>query len=342
MKTAYVRVPPRVPVEMEKGQRLILVGRDNTGSYLWARDWRMGDAPGILTNDSSFFAPTVRELRWRHGRMHDEYAKCGIKDLYGAHKGQPAVILGCGPSLPKALPYVQELREKHGHIVIASNMALTRGFDACADYYVLLCWLSQPWWWKRSSRRSEIKCVCSFATPPEIIRDFPQRYYYSDTFADVTIDQPGDRMAFGTLDGGGTVTYSALHLAWKMGCSRIVYAGMDYAWTNYEDHPGDPMTYEKGMSRKPRVVRDIHGNATVSDEMLLSFRDLMRAQTAFVEDAGIPCVNITDAGIFNIGGCMPPEEYMEAVRAGDEFVQGRPFQGAQHESKCDQQEPVYQ
>jgi hypothetical protein len=304
----------------------VLAGRDETsGVLMWTRDWRRSDNPEVLQCDAEMFAPTVRELRWKHGRTHDEHASHGVKELFGCHAGQTAVILGCGPSLPRALPYVKELREKHGHIVIASNMALTIGFDQCTDYYVLLCWLSQPWWWKRANRDG-IKCVCSFQTPPEVARDWKERYYYADTFVDVTMDVPEARQEYGTLDGGGTVTYSALHLAWKMGCSRIVFAGMDYAWTNYEDHPGDPMQYEKGIARNPKVVRDIHGNATVSDAMLLGFCDLMKMQTALVQDAGIPCINITDGGIFDIGGNMPPEEYMRAVRDGDEFVQARPFE----------------
>lgn len=340
MRRVIVRVPPYRPIQMD-GQRMVLAGRDTTGSLVWARDWRR-EASESMTNDSSFFAPTVRELRWRHGRTHDEYAEHGVAELEDREKGRPAVILGCGPSLVKALPYVKELREKHGHFVIASNMALTAGFDQCCDYYVLLCWLSQPWWWKRA-KRDGIKCVCSFQTPPEIIRDWPERYYFCDTFVDVTMDRPESRKRYGSLDGGGTVIYSALHLAWKLGASRIVYAGMDYAWTDFQDHPGDPMRYEKGMRREPRVVKDIHGNATVTDKTLLSLCDLMRMQTYLVQDAGIPCVNITDAGIFDIGGNMPPEEYMAAVRAGDQFVQDRPFkQFDKKEVKdgCHDKEPV--
>lgn len=335
-----VRVKPWTPVYFQ-GQRMVLAGTDLAGNMHWARDWTRGDQ-GSITNDSNMFAPTLRELRWRHGRTHEEFAEHGIKELYGSEKGRPCVILGCGPSLHKSLPIVKELHDKHDHFVVASNMALTDGFDACSDYYVLLCWLSQPWWWKRA-KRDHLKCIPSFQTPPEIIRDFPKnRYYYADTFVDVTLEGTERRKKWGSLDGGGTVTYSALHLAWKLGASRVVYFGMDYSWTNYEDHPGDPMRYEKGMSRHPKIVRDIHGNAVVSDSILTDLCDLMRCQTALVQDAGIPCINATGAGIFDIGANMTQEEYLADVRAGTEYQQPRPFAAFKEPKEVENvREPVH-
>ena len=308
------------------GKDLLVCGkqdnREGSSSVLLARRWKR-DKPDIsvdfFTSDNHLFAPTVRMLRKDHGDAHDAHAEHGITELYGKHEGKPVIILGCGPSLSNALPYVKELREKHGHIVIGANSCMHAGFRHCLDYYSVLCWMTQAWWW-RGFETKDLPCITSFHTPLEVIRDFPIRYYYDDTFLDVTANKPESRRKYGTLDGGMTVIYCNLHLAFKMGASRIVFVGMDLAYTNFMDHKDDPLNWEKAKGRHPFATRDIHGNTTLTDKNMTAQRDLLKGQTVFVEEEGVSVLNITDNGIFDIGGCMSPGDYLDSVRANENIV----------------------
>ena len=193
-------------------QEVLVCGKSLDNRMLFARRWGKSPSENItfMTNDSYLFAPTVRQLRQKQGYLHDEYAELGVKDLYDKHRGCTVVVVACGPSMPDALEPVRRLHELHNHVVIGTNVCLQFGFRDVIDYYMLLCWLSQPWWWRNADPRG-LKCITSFHTPPEVIRDFPVRYYFEDSFLDVTIDAPEHRKKWGTLDGGMTVVYSAMH-----------------------------------------------------------------------------------------------------------------------------------
>jgi len=335
---SIVRRPPYEPFPLGD-QTAMIVGRSADGAALFVRKWKgeetaPGNAP--LMQASNSLAPTVRQLRQRQGRIHDSHASRGIVDLHGKHRGKTCVIVGCGPSMESALPAVRELHDQHDHVVIATNSSLKSGYGFC-DYYMLLCWLSQHWWWEKADT-SKIKLVTSFHTPPEVIRDFPERYYFDDTYLDSTVERPDSRHKFGCLDAGLTVTYSAMHLAFKMGCRRVVFVGLDLAYTGMMDHANDPLSWEKAKARSTLLRRDINGNTALTDEVMWEQRNLIRGQCCFLEEDGIVCVNATGAGILDLGTCMTPNEYLELVRNGSPIAYQ---ENAHGDSRRHQASPVH-
>ena len=295
-------------------ETLLCAGATDDGRMLTVRSWK--DAPDTSScqlGDFHTFAPTVRQLRKDQGDMHDAYAEHGVNELFGKHEGKSIIIVANGPSITRYVDVIRELREKHGHIVIGVNAAMKYGFHNCMDYYMVLCWLTQKWWWTGYDT-SKIPCVTSFGSTVDVIRDFPNRYYYDEAFIDIIAEKPESRKKYGCLDGGVSVTYSAYHLAYKMGASRIILAGVDCAYTDNMDHPDDPLTWEKAKRRQVYPVCDINGKAVLTDKTLMMQHDLMKAQTVFVEEDGIPVINISGGGILDIGGRMTAHEYLDTVR----------------------------
>jgi len=319
LKVRYERHPIGTRINVGN-QELMLCGVTPNGQPHFSRRWGkdVEEYTEAFHNTTHMYAPTVMQLRKRQGELHDLHAERGVVELYDKHEGASIVVVGNGPSIVKALPVIKELREKHGHIVIGTNACMQYGYRNVMDYYMVLCWLTQNWWWHGQDVKN-VPCITSFHSTAAVIRDFPIRYYFNDSFLDVTVLKPETRNRFGCLDGGMTVVYSAMHMAFKMGAARIVFAGMDLAYTDYMDHPNDPLDYGKAISRKVFVARDIRGNATLSDERMVAQKELIKGQTIFVEEAGVEVVNITDAGILDIGFCESPEGYLNDVRAGVKY-----------------------
>ena len=68
-----------------------------------------------------------------------------------------------------------------------------------------------------------------------------------------------------------------------------------------------------------KLQRDVHGGVCVTDRVMWEQRALIKGQTWFVEDSGVPVLNITGAGCLDLGGTMAPQEYLDSVRQGDNF-----------------------
>lgn len=302
-------------------EHALLVGKfAQAGRPLLARRWSdNGDLNSRLAGDESFFAPSVRKLRLANYRLHKTRASHPIKRVWqpeSPYYGKTWLLVGSGPSLEYQADVLSCVKRNHpGVVVVAINDAMRCIGPSNIHGFIALCWGSNPKWWSMEGLEG-VDLFTSFYTPIGILDSFdPERiYHFSTPLLDrMTPYINEDIEKFGALDAGLTVSYSALHLAFRCKASKIILVGQDMAYTGQKNHAYEPLSWDVAKTRNCRVVRDINGNMAVTDDRMQQHVQLMWGAAYWCEKAGVPVYNSSGQGILDLGRTrnIPLKEALE-------------------------------
>lgn len=328
-----------------RGDRLrVLVAPDFTGA---ADCWRLfGDGtsePGVLVNPVlarlhpsrveqaravvsriQFDARGNAEARRRFGGRYllntlanlSELSTGGdVATLTGAAIGVPAVVVGAGPSLDQNLGDLRVVQE-HALVIAVDTAARPLLMAGVTPHIVVAVDPSES-----NARHlsdlppcSDTYLVAEASLDREALLPFRGRTF----FFSVSAHEPWPWLAShgcapGRLRAWGSVLTSAFDLAVAMGCTPVVFAGSDLAFTG--DRPycrgvaheedwrrladwGVPIEtqWQRQMESCPRLDEPgVSGEPSRTAAHLIAFRDWLVEQTG--RDAGRRFVNATGAGI---------------------------------------------
>ncbi len=183
-----------------------------------------------------------------------------LKQFHGIHAGQPAVVIGAGPSLRHLQPEWLD-----GFVTFAVN----EGFVACpdCDYYLsndVTVTMRRHWQSLPDARCLLLLHLPGGFTHPAIWQQFPVPdsrrkgfLRWDDNAAlealGIPLKQGDDAWRMDPDDEATVVgvcsSHQAVHIAYLMGCSPIVLLGMDccfegdkFYWYQFGNTPDDPRT----------------------------------------------------------------------------------------------------
>ena len=237
--------------------------------------------------------------------------------LAGAFQGRPAIVLGAGPSLDANVEALRPLRSSC--LVVAADTAvvpcvkggltphLAVALDPSLDNARHLTRMAVP---------DSVHLVCEASVDPSVPRAFAGRTFFFRVGRHAPwpwLESVG--ISLGILEAWGSVVTSALDLAVRAGCSPIVFAGLDLAFTRGQTYcrhtplddlwtwrvaAGDRIEDLWAAHRTARPVvmeRAIEGGDTPTAAHLVAFRDWIRDYAA--ARPHIRFVNGTGAGILH-------------------------------------------
>jgi SAM-dependent methyltransferase len=240
-----------------------------------------------------------------------------VNALFGAHKGQPAIVAAAGPSLNRNLLELSQIpgwRERAVFVAVdtALKPALAAGLH---PHYVVGVDPGGANARKLSDLppAPETALVAEPSLDPYSFEAFVDRTYVfkvSDTHHPWPWLNAGG-LNVDKLRAWGSVLTTAFDFALRLGCDPIVFIGADLAYTNGQPHCRNSI-YEKEWAaamahgatsstvwqyQLPNTTptRDRSGNLTPSSEALIAFRDWLVVQTSR-ETTG-RFINATGAGI---------------------------------------------
>ena len=116
------------------------------------------------------------------------------------------------------------------------------------------------------------------------------------------------------MDNAKCVTYSMMHLAWRMGCRKVIFLGHDFAAVGGEDHGNwyyadEEFSFPYAQSQQTTCAQDLFDRVTITTPIIVGNCETIMTVCKFCEQDGMVCINASEAGIMAIEDrCMPFEE----------------------------------
>jgi len=183
----------------------------------------------------------------------------GIPALQKIFPGRPAFVLCAGPSLQESLPFIAALQDRV--LIIAVGTALAPALRAGIRPHLTIAVDSDPKVYLQFQRALPDLpgyLVASQALFPPILDLYPDRLF---TFGSGSLPEFGAWLKrrghdCGGLNTGGTVSLSALDLAYWMGCGQVAVFGLDLAFaedgtTHAAGSMYDRQRLSRGLIRVP-------------------------------------------------------------------------------------------
>jgi hypothetical protein len=163
-----------------------------------------------------------------------------VSELFGTAPGREAWVLGAGPTLLESVPKLERLQKSatsEGRpLVIAVDTALRALAHAELELDCVVAidpYLKAEYF--AGIELERLRLVYFPLVPNEVLRSFRAQRYVALS-ASPLYDSVRGRAA--ELWAGGSVIHPALDLAIKMGATRIIFAGVDFAFVGGRTHAG--------------------------------------------------------------------------------------------------------
>jgi hypothetical protein len=105
-----------------------------------------------------------------------------------------------------------------------------------------------------------------------------------------------EQKGFSVYKTGGSVSTTALELGIRLCCKRIIFLGLDLAFTDNFVHAQGTSRRELASSEGLRKVKDIHGNMVYTSRNLDIYRKWIENRIIDKEVIGIDFINATEGG----------------------------------------------
>lgn len=247
---------------------------------------------------------------YRENILHyDEFAEelkehFSNKDLY---------IIAAGPSLDKNFHLLKEVDRRKG-IILATGTVFRKLFKAgiIPDYFIVTDANERVYYQIAGLEEQEIPMLFLSTA----YRGFAQNYRGKKYI----ILQQGYEKAEAyakerntmTNKTGGSVSTTALDLGIALGCRRIIFLGLDLAYTGDYRHASDTSMRELTYSPDLRTVTDVNGDQISTAKTLDMYRQWIERRISDVK--GIEFIDATEGGARVAG--MKCRTMEECVRGG--------------------------
>lgn len=161
----------------------------------------------------------------------------GVKAFAGQFRGLPAIVVGAGPSLTAALPYLREAQGKAVIIAVGKTLRLLLAENIVPQFVATL-----------DMSEKIAPCLRGFDIPRDVVH-----VYDPDCFHEVPAEFPGRSVTFetdhrltrwaraflgdrGSVDKGLSVAHTAFYFAHAAGASPIMLVGVDMAFPSENTH----------------------------------------------------------------------------------------------------------
>lgn len=216
----------------------------------------------------------------------------GISSLAKQSGNIPFLIIGAGPSLEKALPYIKELKERCLIVCVETSLRALLRQGVQPDFIILTD--PQFWAYKHIAglKAPESFLITELSTYPAVFRfkcrqillchsQFPLGAYFEKKLG------LEDKLA--DLGSGGSVASSAWNFAYLAGAKKIYTIGLDFAFPGNQTHlkgssaeetyhtisnrlsASDTFTARALFSANAIMSKDYQGNPVLTDSRMKMF-----------------------------------------------------------------------
>lgn len=230
------------------------------------------------------------------GNFHDNlpYFSKEVGELRERFAGKICYVIAAGPSLDHNM---QELKRISDEGVIVATGTVLRKMLACGirpDYVIITDAGAGTYRQIEGVQDCGVPLLFMASAYHKIIADYQAEKYVilQDGFA--SSEQFAKEHGYGVTETGGSVATTATSLGVRLGCTKIVFCGLDLAYTGGKAHAGNTDDTRDVTNTAVEWVKDIHGQKVLTAHNLNSYRKWIERYIA--KHSEIEFIDATEGG----------------------------------------------
>ena len=250
----------------------------------------------------------------------------GVDSLKELFNGIPAFILAGGPGLDRTLKYLKDTREKCIIIAVDTSISAALRYGVEPDFLIVV----DPQYWNfRHLDRCRLKNTIVVSEPSAYSHTFrnPEiNYVFASSVFPLGQKIEKETFLRGKLGAGGSVSTTAWDFARKLGCSTIIFAGLDLSYPDKLTHFKGSFFEERSHTLSGRtrsaalmdyqlitdasliVAEDNSGSTVFTDKRLIIYKQWFEEQHRQYKQNTL---TLSDKGIKIEGINLVTQEYIE-------------------------------
>lgn len=228
---------------------------------------------------------------FKNNILHSDESIETIKEQF---IGKDIYIIAAGPSLDKNYLKLKDINKNS--IILATGTVYKKLIKAGIepDYIIIIDANPEVYYQIEGIEELKIPLIYLSTVYNKVVENYRAKKYIILQNGYDKAEKYAAKMGYKLFDTGGSVSTTALDIALQLGCKRIIFLGLDLAYSNNQDHAHDISSINKITTNNLRLVDGIYGDKVKTSKNLDIYRKWIEKRISGVE--GIDIIDATEGG----------------------------------------------
>jgi len=186
-------------------------------------------------------------------------------------RGKKAYIVAAGPSLDRNFMHLKKVKDG---IIIATGTVLKKLLKAqiYPDFVVVTDANPRVYSQIRGVEESSIPMIYLSTAHYRFAKEYKGDRYIACQYGHDGAESYAKEKGYMLFETGGSVTTAAMDICVRLGCSEVIFLGLDLAYPNGHAHAADTSRRDIADTRGLRDIEDIHGAQVKTSKILSMYK----------------------------------------------------------------------
>lgn len=236
-------------------------------------------------------------------RKNTKISAGSIEDLEGKIRGRKVIIVAAGPSLDRNMMALK--KRSSDTVLIAVGTVLRKLLDAGIrpDYTIIIDSGRTTYRQIQGIEDCNVPLIFLSTAYSKILEDYQGEKYLLCQNGFEPAQELAARNNWKTVESGGSVATTALDLALRSAAEKIIFAGLDLAYTDGVDHAGGTAYQAEIVKDTGLMVPGVNGTMVATGKNLKMYLNWIEQRLAkrTEEEKRIPVIDATEGGALKRG-----------------------------------------
>ncbi len=236
-------------------------------------------------------------------RKNKKISCANIQDLEEKFRGREVIIVAAGPSLDRNMMALKN--RSADTILMAVGTVLHKLLDAgiLPDYTIVIDSGKPTYRQIQGIENCGVPMIFLSTVYSRIPEEYQGEKYLLCQKGFEPAEELAKRNGWDTVESGGSVATTALDLALRLSASKIIFAGLDLAYTGGMDHAGDTAYQAEVVKDTGLMVPGVNGTKVATGKNLKIYLNWIEQRLAnrTEQEKKIPVIDATEGGALKRG-----------------------------------------
>ncbi len=235
-------------------------------------------------------------------------------ELAGAIWGKTVYLVGAGPSLDKNIGQLSECVRRENAVLIACGTVFRKllGMNIRPDYVAVTDANKRVLSQIRGVEQEDVPMLMLSTANHGFAAEYKAKHYIMFQEGYPWAEREAEKKGYMLFQTGGSVMTTALDAALRLGARKLVFVGLDLAFTDNLAHAKGTSNRIATDSGELRAVRAWGGGEVYADQKFVIYRTWMEKRLREDDAAAVKVINATEGGSYIEG-----MEHIPLARAAD-------------------------